>query len=184
MKLESIKDFFVTQYGIITSNRFGIFGAVILIFFAVVAILAPWIAPHDLWEPLRDSNGKLAMLRPPSLEFPLGTTAMGRDILSQMILATRTTFLIGLVSGLISIIIGANIFRDIFARVTDVIGGRSGAYEKSLMEARDIALRELEDRARAAGGNAVVGVDLDYEVVGADGGMLMVSASGTAVVVE
>ena len=81
-------------------------------------------------------------------------------------------------------IIGANIFRDFFARVTDVIGGRSGAYEKSLGEARDIALRELEERARAAGGNAVVGVDLDYEVVGEGGGMLMVSASGTAVVVE
>ena len=81
-------------------------------------------------------------------------------------------------------IIGANIFRDFFARVTDVIGGRSGAYEKSLGEARDIALRELEERAQAAGGNAVVGVDLDYEVIGEGGGMLMVSASGTAVVVE
>ena len=81
-------------------------------------------------------------------------------------------------------IIGANIFRDFFARVTDVIGGRSGAYEKSLGEARDIALRELEERAQAAGGNAVVGVDLDYEVMGEGGGMLMVSASGTAVVVE
>jgi uncharacterized protein YbjQ (UPF0145 family) len=81
-------------------------------------------------------------------------------------------------------IIGANIFRDFFARVTDVIGGRSGAYERSLGEARDIALRELEERAQAAGGNAVVGVDLDYEVIGEGGGMLMVSASGTAVVVE
>ncbi len=133
MKLESIKDFFVTQYGIITSNRFGIFGAVILIFFGVVAILSPWIAPHDLWESLRDSNGKLAMLRPPSLEFPLGTTAMGRDILSQMIHATRTTFLIGLVSGLISIVIGANIglfsayyggkIDEILMRFTDIVYG-------------------------------------------------------------
>ena len=78
-------------------------------------------------------------------------------------------------------IIGANIFRDFFARVTDVVGGRSGAYEKSLMEAREIALRELEERARQAGGTAVVGVDLDYEVIGEGGGMLMVSASGTAV---
>ncbi|MGD8298163.1 MAG: hypothetical protein PVG67_17310, partial [Desulfobacterales bacterium] len=61
MKLESIKDFFVTQYGIITSNRFGIFGAIIILFFGVVALLAPWIAPHELWDSLRDSNGKLAM---------------------------------------------------------------------------------------------------------------------------
>ena len=81
-------------------------------------------------------------------------------------------------------IIGANIFRDMFARVTDVIGGRSGAYEKSLMEARQIALSELEARAAAEGGNAVVGVDLDYEVIGEGNGMLMVSASGTAVVIE
>lgn len=80
-------------------------------------------------------------------------------------------------------IIGANIFRDIFARVTDIVGGRSGAYEKSLMEAREIALRELEQRAERAGGNAVVGVDLDYEVIGEGGGMLMVSASGTSVTV-
>ncbi|MGD8285301.1 MAG: ABC transporter permease, partial [Desulfobacterales bacterium] len=133
MKLESIKDFFVTQYGIITSNRFGKFGASIILFFGVVALLAPWIAPHDLWESLRDSNGKLAMLRPPSLEFPLGTTAMGRDILSQMIFATRTTFLIGLVSGLISIVIGANIglfsafyggkIDEILMRFTDIVYG-------------------------------------------------------------
>ncbi|MXQ07594.1 heavy metal-binding domain-containing protein [Alphaproteobacteria bacterium GH1-50] len=78
-------------------------------------------------------------------------------------------------------ILGANVFRDIFAQITDIVGGRSGAYEKSLAEARQTALRELEDRARDAGGNAVVGVDLDYEVIN---NMLMVSASGTAVVVE
>ena len=78
-------------------------------------------------------------------------------------------------------ILGANVFRDIFAQITDIVGGRSGAYEKSLAEARSTALRELEDRAREAGGNAVVGVDLDYEVIN---NMLMVSASGTAVVIE
>ena len=78
-------------------------------------------------------------------------------------------------------ILGANVFRDIFAQITDIVGGRSGAYEKSLMEARTTALRELEERAAEAGGNAVVGVDLDYEVIN---NMLMVSASGTAVVVE
>ena len=78
-------------------------------------------------------------------------------------------------------ILGANVFRDVFAGITDIIGGRSGAYEKSLAEARSTALRELEERASAAGGNAVVGVDLDYEVIN---NMLMVSASGTAVTLD
>lgn len=77
-------------------------------------------------------------------------------------------------------IMGANVFRDLFASVTDIVGGRSGVYESKLQDARETALRELEDRARAMGANAVVGVDLDYEVVGES--MLMVSASGTAVV--
>ena len=79
-------------------------------------------------------------------------------------------------------IMGANIVRDIFANVTDIIGGRSGAYESKLQDGRDTALRELEQRALSVGANAVVGVDLDYEVVGQS--MLMVSASGTAVVIE
>ncbi len=78
-------------------------------------------------------------------------------------------------------ILGANVFRDIFAGITDIIGGRSGAYEEELGKARNIALAELEERARALGANSVVGVDLDYEVIN---NMLMVSASGTAVVVE
>ncbi len=78
-------------------------------------------------------------------------------------------------------IMGANIVRDIFANVTDIIGGRSGAYESKLQDARETALRELEQRCLSMGGNAVVGVDLDYEVVGQS--MLMVSASGTAVVI-
>lgn len=77
-------------------------------------------------------------------------------------------------------ILGANVFRDIFASITDIVGGRSGAYEEELARARDIALQELEARAAAQGGNAVVGVDLDYEVIN---NMLMVSASGTAVTV-
>ncbi len=76
-------------------------------------------------------------------------------------------------------ILGANVFRDIFAGITDIIGGRSGAYEQELGKARDIALSELEERAAILGANAVVGVDLDYEVIN---NMLMVSASGTAVV--
>ncbi len=75
-------------------------------------------------------------------------------------------------------ILGANVFRDIFAGITDIIGGRSGAYEEELGRARSVALEEMEDRARAVGANAVVGVDLDYEVIN---NMLMVSASGTAV---
>ena len=77
-------------------------------------------------------------------------------------------------------IMGANVVRDVFASITDIVGGRSGAYESKLQDARETALAELEDRARAKGANAVVGVDLDYEVVGQS--MLMVSASGTAVV--
>lgn len=78
-------------------------------------------------------------------------------------------------------ILGANVFRDVFASITDIVGGRSGAYEESLAEARKTALRELQDHAVSAGGNAVVGVDLDYEVIN---NMLMVSASGTAVVID
>ena len=77
-------------------------------------------------------------------------------------------------------ILGANVFRDIFAGITDIIGGRSGAYEESLAEARATALGELEERAAALGANAVVGIDLDYEVIN---NMLMVSASGTAVTI-
>ena len=78
-------------------------------------------------------------------------------------------------------IVGANMFRDIAASIRDVIGGRSGSYERVLAEARQTALKELEDRAREMGAHAVVGIDIDYEVVGASGSMLMVSASGTAV---
>ena len=76
-------------------------------------------------------------------------------------------------------ILGANVFRDVFAGITDIIGGRSGAYEQELGRAREIALAELEERAAELGATAVVGVDLDYEVIN---NMLMVSASGTAVV--
>jgi len=78
-------------------------------------------------------------------------------------------------------ILGANVFRDLFAGITDIIGGRSAAYEASLHEARETALAELQARAQEMGGNAVVGVDLDYEVVN---NMLMVSASGTAVTIS
>ena len=90
----------------------------------------------------------------------------------------------GLVSG--EAILGANIFRDFFAGIRDIVGGRSGAYERALREAKDIAVREMEDEAQRLGANAVIGVDLDYENIttGNGGGMLMVSASGTAVTVR
>ena len=89
---------------------------------------------------------------------------------------------LGVVTG--EVIVGANIFKDLFAGIRDIVGGRSGTYEKELQKARDIALAELQERAKALGANAVVGIDLDYEVLGKDNGMLMVSASGTAVVVD
>ena len=86
---------------------------------------------------------------------------------------------LGIVTG--ETIIGANIFRDVFANIRDIVGGRSASYEKVLGEARETALREMQERATALGANAVIGVDLDYEVLGSANGMLMVSASGTAV---
>jgi uncharacterized protein YbjQ (UPF0145 family) len=88
---------------------------------------------------------------------------------------------LGIVTG--EVIVGANIFKDLFASVRDIVGGRSGAYENSLRDARETALKELEAEARARGANAVIGVDFDYEVLGQGGSMLMVTASGTAVVV-
>ncbi|MGN6214289.1 heavy metal-binding domain-containing protein [Parafilimonas sp.] len=78
-------------------------------------------------------------------------------------------------------IIGANIFKDIFAGIRDIVGGRSGTYERVIEEARTNALRELEMRAQQMGANAVVGIDLDFETVGSGGSMLMVVATGTAV---
>jgi uncharacterized protein YbjQ (UPF0145 family) len=89
---------------------------------------------------------------------------------------------LGVVTG--EAILGANVFRDLFASIRDVIGGRSAAYESELRKARDIALGELEQTAKDMGANAVIGVDLDYETVGGQGTMLMVSVSGTAVVTD
>ncbi|HKX74077.1 MAG TPA: heavy metal-binding domain-containing protein [Acidimicrobiia bacterium] len=86
----------------------------------------------------------------------------------------------GLVTG--EAILGANVFKDLFAGIRDIVGGRSAAYERELTKARDIAIKEMIERAEAAGANAIVGVDLDYETIEAGGSMLMVSASGTAVV--
>jgi uncharacterized protein YbjQ (UPF0145 family) len=88
----------------------------------------------------------------------------------------------GIVSG--EAIIGANLFRDIFAGIRDIVGGRSGSYEEVLREAKNNAMTEMEENARRLGANAVVGIDLDYETVGTNGSMLMVTASGTAVLAE
>ena len=85
----------------------------------------------------------------------------------------------GVVTG--EAILGANVFRDVFAGIRDIIGGRSGSYERVLREARDMAIAEMQEEAARRGADAVVGVDLDYETIGDTGSMLMVSASGTAV---
>ena len=87
----------------------------------------------------------------------------------------------GLVTG--ETIIGANFVKDFFAGIRDIVGGRSGSYESVLREAKDIALREMQERAQMMGANAIVGIDLDYEALGSNGSMLMVTASGTAVLV-
>ena len=103
-----------------------------------------------------------------------------------MILSTTNTIegspvkdYLGIVTG--ETIIGANIFKDLFASIRDIVGGRSGSYERVLREAKDTALREMTENANKLGASAIVGIDLDYETVGKNGGMLMVTASGTAV---
>lgn len=126
----SIGQAFGNQVWIIRQSRMGSIGALIVLFFAIVAILAPLISPHDPWETLRDAQGSIASMRAPSAEFPLGTTFLARDVLSQMIWATRTTVYIGLVSGLISILIGANV-----GLIAGYYGGR---IDEALMRLTDI----------------------------------------------
>lgn len=94
----------------------------------------------------------------------------------------RITKYIGLVNG--EAIIGTNLVKDLFANIRDVVGGRSGAYEQALREAKSIAIKEMIDQSHRLGANAIIGVDLDYETIGGNGSMLMVSANGTAVIVE
>ena len=103
-----------------------------------------------------------------------------------MILATTPTLegmkisnYYGVVTG--EAILGANIFKDFFAGIRDIVGGRSAAYEKELHRARELAFQEMQQQATEMGANAIIGIDIDYETVGAEGGMLMVSVSGTAV---
>ncbi len=91
----------------------------------------------------------------------------------------RVTAYLGVVSG--DAIMGANAFKDLFANIRDIVGGRSSAYEAELKRAKALALEEIEDEAAGLGASAIIGLDLDYETVGQNGSMLMVSASGTAV---
>ena len=86
---------------------------------------------------------------------------------------------LGVVSG--EVILGANIFKDLFAGIRDIVGGRSGAYEKSLQDARSAAFTEIKEKAEKLGGNAVIGIDIDYETIGTNSSMLMVSVTGTAI---
>ena len=112
---------------------------------------------------------------------------MQRERVTMLVTTTATlqdrriSEYLGLVAG--ESILGANIFRDMFAGIRDIVGGRSGAYEKVLRDARELAIKEMVDAARKLGANGVIGVDVDYETVGG-GTMLMVSVSGTAVKVE
>lgn len=87
----------------------------------------------------------------------------------------------GVVTG--ETIIGANFVKDFFAGIRDIVGGRSASYENVLREAKDTSMREMMERAQAMGANAIVGIDIDYETIGANGSMLMVATSGTAVVI-
>jgi len=131
--LRSIGEFLLEQYRIIRVHRLRSFGSMTILFFFLVACFAPLIAPHDPWEYLYDASGKIATMKPPSLRYPLGTTLMGRDVLSQIVYGARTTVMIGLVSGLISIVIGAGIGLfsgyyggtpdELLMRFTDIIYG-------------------------------------------------------------
>ena len=121
------------HYRIIQANSLSRIGFRVIVVFLLVSLFAPWIAPHEPWEMLYDSEGKLASLRSPSLEFPLGTTHLGYDLFSQLVLAARTTLVIGAVSGIISIVIGANVgliagyyggkVDEILMRLTDILYG-------------------------------------------------------------
>ncbi len=94
----------------------------------------------------------------------------------------RITQYLGVVTG--ETIVGANIFKDIMAGIRDIVGGRSGAYEKAFRSARQMAFEEMEQEAAELGANAIVGIDIDTETVGSQGGMLMVSVNGTAVTIQ
>ncbi len=121
------------HYRIINSNGLSRFGFRVIVGFLLVAVFAPWIAPYEPWEMVYDADGVFASLRPPSWEFPVGTTHLGYDLFSQLVLATRTTVIIGAVSGIISIVIGANVgliagyyggkIDEVLMRLTDILYG-------------------------------------------------------------
>ncbi|HEY5633883.1 MAG TPA: ABC transporter permease, partial [Burkholderiaceae bacterium] len=129
----AVREALANHWRIVRADRLGTIGTAIILITAIIAIVGPWIMPHDPTQSLRMADGRMAVLQSPSLEFPLGTTNLARDLLSQMIAATRTTFLIGLVSGLISIAIGANIglvagyyggrIDNVLMRITDIVYG-------------------------------------------------------------
>jgi peptide/nickel transport system permease protein len=132
-RLRTVKLGLQEHYRIINSNSLSRFGFRVIVIFVLIAIFAPWIAPYGPWEMVYDKNGQFAGLRPPSWEFPVGTTHLGYDLFSQLILATRTTLIIGSVSGIISIVIGANVgliagyyggkVDEILMRLTDILYG-------------------------------------------------------------
>ena len=124
--------------------------------------------------PLDTADGPICLTR--RLEDPVDITT------TPSLEGRRIRKYCGVVTG--EAILGANVFKDLFAGIRDIVGGRSAVYERELQRAREIALEEMTERAQELGGNAVVGVDLDYEVLGPNNGMLMVSASGTAVLTE
>lgn len=129
----AIKQMLAYNWRIIRSDPLGLFGAIVILVAVLIAVFGSWMIPHDPMISLRMADGRMAVLRPPSMEFPLGTTNLARDLLSQMIEATRTTLIIGLVSGFISIAIGANVgliagyyggrLDNILMRITDIAYG-------------------------------------------------------------
>jgi peptide/nickel transport system permease protein len=133
MMMRVVAAFLRDQVRIIAEDRLGTIGAVIILIAIALAILGPAIAPHDPWASLRAADRRMAVLREPSSEFWLGTTSLARDVLSQMLHATRTTLLIGLLSGVVSIVIGANIgliagyyggrIDEMLMRLTDIVFG-------------------------------------------------------------
>ncbi len=140
------------------------------------------------WSGREAARSSFARRHSPSLAGSTALELCRRQCVADDMLTSTTSVLdgkpvtryLGVVTG--EAIIGANVFRDLFAAVRDIVGGRSATYEKALAEARELALAEMQQRAQELGANAVIGIDLDYEVLGQNNGMLMVSCSGTAVV--
>lgn len=149
-------------------------------------VVQPRLARQPVNAPAAHRPARAALEPPES-----STRPRGRRLSTHMAIVlsttpsidgTRITKYCGIVTG--EAILGANIFKDLFAGIRDIVGGRSATYERELRRARELALQEIAGAAGELGANAVVGIDLDYETVGGQGSMLMVTVSGTAVVVE